>query len=176
MFSFLGAGFMLLETKAGGAGWLCYFGSTLGGELGSISSPSLVLILMANLYVLKLSRVSLWPGIIADSCFSWVLVCWFPTDLFLSGGIVLALRLFSLYDRASARSSFAAVIFRRSNFVKRQNPDRALGLNIAGGRTGAALAESCSGGCSDFQYLLFVAIGFLPLLGVVPAACKRAPA
>jgi SAM-dependent methyltransferase len=164
---FLGAGFMLLETKAV-VQLALLFGSTWAVN-SAVFFTVLVLILMANLYVLKLSRVRLawhYCGLLL-LLGAGVLV---PTDLFLSGGIVWRYVIPCMIVLGPI--FFAAVIFAQQ-FREAPNPDRALGSNIAGAVLGG-LAESCSA-VLGFQYLLFVAIGFYLFSAWLPRL-QRAPA
>jgi len=164
---FLGAGFMLLETKAV-VQLALLFGSTWLVN-SAVFFTVLVLILMANLYVLKRSRVRLawhYGGLILVLG-SGVLV---PVDLFLNGGILwryvvpCAIVLGPIF--------FAGVIFAMT-FRNAPNPDQAMGSNIAGAVLGG-LAESFST-VLGFQYLLFVAIGFYLLSAWLPRL-EKSPA
>src|SRR5262249_211898 len=143
---FLGAGFMLLETKAV-VQLALLFGSTwLVNAL--VFTAVLVLILLANLYVLRAREVHLawhYTGLmilLAAGAFV-------PTNLFIGGGPVWR------YGAALALTLgpmvFAGVIFARC-FKGTRNPDQAYGANIAGAVVG--------GFCEVFSMLL----GFSHLL------------
>ncbi|MHC2252841.1 spermidine synthase [Bradyrhizobium embrapense] len=158
---FLGAAFMLLETKAV-VQMALLFGSTWLVN-SAVFFTALLLILAANLYVIKVPSIRLarhYAGLLALLAVS-VLV---PLDTFLSGGIVwryaipCALALGPMF--------FAGVIFARS-FRDEANPDQAFGSNIAGSVIGG-LAESCST-LLGFRYLLIVAIGFYLLSAWMPS-------
>jgi spermidine synthase len=149
---FLGAAFMLLETKAV-VQLALLFGSTwLVNSL--VFFTALILILLANLYVLKAPpRQLLWHyagllGLLAATIM-------IPLDVFLGGGIFwryavpCALALGPMF--------FAGVIFART-FRDTADPDLAFGSNIAGSVLGG-LSESFSM-LLGFRYLLLLAIGF----------------
>jgi hypothetical protein len=149
---FLGAAFMLLESKAV-VQLALLFGSTwLVNSL--VFFTALVLILLANLYVLKASPTRLswhYVGLVALLAAA-ILV---PFDVFLSGGIFI--RYVVPCALALGPMFFAGVIFARS-FRDSANPDMAFGSNIAGSVVGG-LAESFSM-LLGFQYLLLLAIAF----------------
>ena len=149
---FLGAAFMLLETKAV-VQMALLFGSTwLVNSL--VFFTVLLLILLANLYVLTASSVRLWRHYAGLLVFLAVGVL-VPLDVFLSGGlfwrygIPCVLTLGPMF--------FAGVIFARS-FRDAPDPDRAFGSNIAGSVLGG-LSESISM-LVGFRYLPLLAIGF----------------
>ena len=149
---FLGAAFMLLETKAV-VQLALLFGSTwLVNSL--VFFTALVLILLANLYVLKAPPAQLtwhYAGLLGLLAAAIAI----PIDLFLSGSIFwryavpCALALGPMF--------FAGVIFARS-FRDATDPDMAFGSNIAGSVVGG-LSESFSM-LLGFRYLLLVAIAF----------------
>src|SRR5262249_45639476 len=149
---FLGAAFMLLETKAV-VQMALLFGSTWLVN-SAVFFTVLVLILFANLYVLKVSsvRLGLHYAVLLTFLAATVLV---PFDAFLSGGIVwryvvpCALALGPVFS--------AGVIFARS-FRNEANPDQAFGFNIAGSVVGG-LSESFST-LLGFRHLLILAIFF----------------
>ncbi|VIO74239.1 hypothetical protein [Bradyrhizobium ivorense] len=161
---FLGAAFMLLETKAV-VQMALLFGSTWLVN-SAVFFTALVLILAANLYVIKVpsTRLALhYAGLLALLAVT-VLV---PLDTFLSGGIVwryvipCALSLGPMF--------FAGVIFARS-FRDEANPDQAFGSNIAGSVIGG-LTEAFST-VLGFRYLLIIAIGFYLLSAWMPTRGK----
>ena len=157
---FLGAAFMLLETKAV-VQLALLFGSTwLVNSL--VFFTVLVLILLANLYVLKAPALRLgwhYAGLIGLLLLA-VLV---PLDVFLEGGLVwryavpCALALGPVF--------FAGVIFARS-FEMSANPDMAFGSNIAGAVVGG-LSESVSM-LVGFRHLLLLAVLFYLLSAWLP--------
>ena len=149
---FLGAAFMLLETKAV-VQMALLFGSTWLVN-SAVFFTVLVLILLANLYVLKMPSVRLAFHYVALLIFlsATVLV---PFDTFLSGGIVWRYAMPCV--PALGPMFFAAVIFARS-FRDEVNPDQAFGFNIAGSVVGG-LTESFSS-LLGFRHLLILAICF----------------
>jgi hypothetical protein len=112
----------------------------------------LVMILLANLYVIKVPRLrfSLHYGALLVVLSASVLV---PFEAFLSGGIFWRYIIPCLL--ALGPMFFAGVIFARS-FRDEVNPDLAFGSNIAGAVIGG-LAESFSM-LLGFQHLLVLAI------------------
>ncbi len=158
---FLGAAFMLLETKAV-VQMALLFGSTWLVN-SAVFFTALLLILAANLYVIKVPSTRLvrhYAGLLLLLAVS-VLV---PLDTFLSGGIVW--RYVTPCALALGPMFFAGVIFART-FRDEANPDQAFGSNIAGSVIGG-LAESCST-LLGFRYLLIVAIGFYLLSAWMPS-------
>lgn len=155
---FLGAAFMLLETKAV-VQLALLFGSTwLVNSL--VFFTALVLVLLANLTVLRMRGLSLiWPyGGLLILLAATIAV---PVDVFLSGGIVwryavpAALALGPMY--------FAGVVFALT-FRDSENPDMAFGSNIAGSVVGG-LCESFSM-LLGFRYLILLAVAFYLFSGV----------
>jgi SAM-dependent methyltransferase len=149
---FLGAAFMLLETKAV-VQMAVLFGSTWLVN-SAVFFTILVLILLANLYVLKVQRVNLtWHYIgLVLILMAGALV---PVELFLSGGTLWRFGAPCLL--ALGPMFFAGVIFARS-FRDAPQPDLAFGSNIAGSVVGG-IAESLSM-LLGFQHLLLVALLF----------------
>jgi SAM-dependent methyltransferase len=158
---FLGAAFMLLETKAV-VQMALLFGSTWLVN-SAVFFTVLVLILLANLYVLKMPSVRLGLHYAALLIFlaATVLV---PFDTFLSGGIVWHYVVPCVL--ALGPMFFAGVIFARS-FRDEVNPDQAFGFNIAGSVVGG-LTESFST-LLGFRHLLIVAICFYVLSVWMPS-------
>lgn len=158
---FLGAAFMLLETKAV-VQLALLFGSTwLVNSL--VFFTALILILLANLYVLKAPPGRLiwhYAGLLSLLAAATAV----PLDLFLTGG------LFWRYAVPSALALgpmfFAGVIFART-FRDCADPDMAFGSNIAGSVLGG-LGESFSM-LLGFRYLLLLAIGFYLLSALMSA-------
>jgi SAM-dependent methyltransferase len=152
---FLGAAFMLLETKAV-VQMALLFGSTWLVN-SAVFFTVLVLILLANLYVLKMPsvRLALHYAVLLIFLAATVVV---PFDAFLSGGIVW--RYIVPCVLALGPMFFAGVIFARS-FRDEASPDQAFGSNIAGSVVGG-LSESFST-LLGFQHLLILAICFYAL-------------
>jgi spermidine synthase len=162
---FLGAGFMLLETKAV-VQMALLFGSTWLVN-SAVFFSALLLILCANLYVLKVPSVRLnlsYAALLASLAVS-VLV---PFDIFLSGGIVWRYVLPSLL--ALGPMLFAGIIFARS-FRDEPHPEHAFGSNIAGSMIGG-LAEQFST-LLGFQHLLVLALCFYLLSTWTPTLRAR---
>ena len=156
----LGAGFMLLETKAV-VQMALLFGSTWLVN-SSVFFAVLLLILLANLYVLKGRQVSLvwhYLGLAAVLGIAALV----PVDAFLDGGMMW--RYLAPCLLALSPVFFAAVIFARS-FACSAAPELAFGSNIAGAVVGG-LAESLSM-LLGFQHLLLVALLFYLLSGWAP--------
>jgi SAM-dependent methyltransferase len=162
---FLGAAFMLLETKAV-VQMALLFGSTWVVS-AAVFFTVLVVILLANLYVLKTSstRLGLHYATLLVLLAATVLV---PFDAFLSGGIVW--RYVVPCVLALGPMFFAGVIFARS-FRDEPNPDQAFGSNIAGSVIGG-LSELFST-LLGFQHLLILAICFYLLSTWASSAPRR---
>ncbi len=149
---FLGAGFMLLETKAV-VQLALLFGSTWFVNAG-VFFTVLVLLLLANIFVLRLPEVNLrWHY--AGLLILLVAGALVPFDSFLGGGVLL--RYAAPCVVALGPMFFAGVIFARS-FRDTVNPDQAFGSNIAGSVLGG-LCESFSM-LLGFRYLLLLAMFF----------------
>jgi SAM-dependent methyltransferase len=166
---FLGAGFMLVETKAV-VHMALLFGSTWMVN-SVVFFAVLVMILLANLFVLRSRPRRLWPyyaGLLA----TLALNCAVPLDWFL--GLDRTLQILGSCLLVFAPILFAGVIFAVS-FARTAEPDRAFGANIAGAMLGG-LAENTSM-LLGFQYLVLVAIAFYTLsafLGPKPAVGDKA--
>jgi SAM-dependent methyltransferase len=158
---FLGAAFMLLETKAV-IQMALLFGSTWLVN-SAVFFTVLVLILLANLYVLKVpsARLSLHYAALLIFLAATVLV---PFDAFLGEGIVWRYAVPCVL--ALGPMFFAGVIFARS-FRDETSPDQAFGSNIAGSVVGG-LSESFST-LLGFRHLLILAICFYVLSIWIPS-------
>jgi SAM-dependent methyltransferase len=149
---FLGAAFMLLETRAV-VQMALVFGSTWLVN-SAVFLTVLILILLANLYVLKVTKVRLlWHYLGLLICLTAAVLV--PLDLFLGGGVLW--RYAAPCILALGPMFFAGVIFAES-FRDARNPDLAFGSNIAGSVLGG-LAESFSM-LLGFQHLLLLAVLF----------------
>ncbi len=152
---FLGAAFMLLETKAV-VQLALLFGSTwLVNSL--VFFTALVLILLANLLVAKAPPTRLtwyYVGLIVLLIAAIIV----PFNLFLSGNIFI--RYVVPCVLALGPMFFGGVIFAQS-FRESPTPEMAFGSNIAGSVLGG-LVESLSM-LLGFQYLLLLAILFYVL-------------
>jgi SAM-dependent methyltransferase len=152
---FLGAGFMLIETKAV-VHMALLFGSTWMVN-SVVFLAVLVMILAANLFVLAVRPRRLWPyylGLFA----TLILNAWVPLDAFL--GMERATQVASSCLLVFSPILFAGVIFAVS-FGRSAEPDRAFGANIAGAMLGG-LAENVSM-LLGFQHLVLVALGLYAL-------------
>src|SRR4029079_19219565 len=146
---FLGAGFMLIETK-GVVNMALLFGSTWVVN-SVVFFAVLVMILLANWYVLRFRPRSLAPYYVG-LFLSLALNVLVPLDAFLGTPRVQQVVLSSLL--VFTPILFAGVIFAVS-FVRANRPDRAFGCNIAGAMAGG-LAENTSM-LIGFQSLVLVA-------------------
>jgi spermidine synthase len=155
---FLGAGFMLVETKAV-VTMALLFGSTWVVN-SVVFFAVLVMILFANRLVLRFQPERLWPyyaGLLATLVLNTVV----PLDFFL--GMNRTLQVIGSCLLVFAPILFAGVIF-ASSFKRTAEPDRAFGYNIAGAMVGG-LAEYSSM-LLGFQYVALVAILFYALSAV----------
>jgi SAM-dependent methyltransferase len=163
---FLGAAFMLLETKAV-VQMALLFGSTwLVNSL--VFATALLLILLANVYVLKVPNIRLSRHYAALLLVLLAGIA-LPLDAFLGGDVVWRYGAPSLLTLGPM--FFAGVIFART-FREAPDADQAFGSNIAGSVLGG-LSESASM-LLGFRYLPLLAIAFY-LLSAWPARSRRAP-
>ena len=149
---FLGAGFMLVETKAV-VTMALLFGSTWIVN-SVVFLAVLMMILLANLWTIRARPVRLWPyyaGLLVTLALNVVV----PLDFFL--GMNRSIQVLGSCLLVFAPILFAGVIFAAS-FKRTTQPDRAFGSNIAGAMLGG-LAEYSSM-LLGFQYVVLVAILF----------------
>jgi SAM-dependent methyltransferase len=166
---FLGAGFMLIETKA------VVHMALLFGSAWMVNSvvffAVLIMILVANAFVLKFKPKSL--GIYYAGLFAAIaLNALVPLDFFL--GMNRTLQVAGSCLLVFAPIAFAGVIFAVS-FSRATRPDRAFGANIAGAMLGG-LAENTSM-LLGFRYLVLVALAFYALSALrvrLPGWSKKA--
>jgi SAM-dependent methyltransferase len=151
----LGAGFMLVETKAV-VHMALLFGSTWMVN-SVVFFAVLVMILAANLFVMAFRPQRLWP-FYAGLFVALVLNATVPLDVFLGLGRTLQVAGSCLL--VFAPILFAGVIFAAS-FARSGQPDRSFGANIAGAMLGG-LAEYTSM-LLGFQHLVLVALGLYAL-------------
>ena len=149
---FLGAGFMLLETK-GVVHMSLLLGSTWITN-SVVFFAILVMILIANLYVLAVKPQKLWPYYLL-LIVALVVNALVPMNWFLGHELVMRMVLSCCVIFVPV--FFAGVIFATS-FRDAKHPDTAFGWNIAGVILGA-LAENFSV-VVGFNYLIFVAVAF----------------
>ena len=157
---FLGAAFMLLETRAV-AQMALLFGSTWLVN-SSVFFTILVLILLANLYVIKAQKIDLRWHYLGLAAFL-VAGAFVPLDVFLTGGVLW--RYLAPCFLALSPVFFAGVIFARS-FRNAPRPEFAIGSNIAGAVVGG-FAEAVSM-LLGFQHLLLVALALYLLSAWTP--------
>jgi len=163
---FLGAAFLLVETKAV-VQLALVFGSTwIVNSL--VFAAILVMILAANLYVLRVKevRLSRHYALLFAGLVLHILV---PLDAFLAGGFLW--RYVGPCLLALGPMFFAGVIFAVS-FRASKEPDRDFGANIAGAVVGG-FAEYLSM-LLGFQYLLLVAMVFYGLSALWRTGGSRA--
>ncbi len=157
-FFFLGAGFLLIETKAV-VTMALLFGSTWIVN-SVVFLAVLVMILIANFWTVGFSPKRLWPyylGLFVSLLFNSLI----SLDYFL--GMTRTVQVAGACALVFAPVLFAAVIF-ASAFKQTVEPDRALGINIAGAMVGG-LSEYSSM-LLGFQYLVLVAIAFYAISAV----------
>jgi SAM-dependent methyltransferase len=146
----MGAGFMLLETKAVVHMALIFGGTWIVNTV--VFSVILVMILLSNLLVVKLRPVSVLPYFIALTA-ALLLNVFVPLSSFLGYSILMQGILAGLLVLSPVLCSgvIFAVLFRGAS-----HPERALAFNTAGAIAGG-LAESVSL-LIGFKYLVVVAI------------------
>jgi hypothetical protein len=163
---FLGAGFMLVETKAV-VRMALLFGSTWFVN-SIVFFAVLVVILLANLLVLRLRPKNLLPYY-AGLLVALLAGVFVPLEAFLGMARVQQIVLAS--GLVVAPILFAGVVFAVS-FARTKEPDRAFGANIAGAMLGG-LAEYASMALG-FQHVGYVAIAFYLLaIGIGSIMEKR---
>ncbi len=161
---FLGAGFMLIETKAV-VHMALLFGSTWMVN-SVVFLAVLVMILAANLFVLAFKPQRLWPYY-AGLMVTLGLNALIPLDSFLGMGRWMQVEAACLL--VFAPILFAGVVFAVS-FQRTTDPGRAFGANIAGAMLGG-LAENTSM-LFGFQYLVFVAAGLYALSALASRSAR----
>lgn len=149
---FLGAGFMLVETKAVVHMALLFGGTWLVNSI--VFLAVLVMILIANLFVLAVRPRSL-TVYYAALVLSLVMNAAVPMDAFL--GMSRGLQIAGSCLLAFAPILFAGIVFGVS-FSRAVDPDRAFGTNIAGAMFGG-LSEYSSM-LLGFQYVVLLAVAF----------------
>ncbi len=149
---FLGAGFMLIETKAVVQMALLFGGTWMVNSI--VFCAVLVMILAANLYVSAARPRSLTP-FYAGLGLSLTASALIPLDAFL--GFARPLQILGSCTLAFAPVFFAGVVFAMS-FSRAADAGRAFGMNVAGAMAGG-LSEYSSM-LLGFQYVILVALGF----------------
>lgn len=164
---FLGAGFMLIETKAV-VHMALLFGSTWMVN-SVVFFAVLVMILLSNLFVLKIQPGRLQPyyaGLLAALAAN----IFIPLDFFL--GMERTIQVIASCVLVFAPIFFAGVVFAVS-FRESHSPDRDFGANTAGAMAGG-LAENASM-LLGFRYLLIVAVVFYLLSSLFRVSAPRSP-
>ena len=149
---FLGAGFMLVETKAV-VHMALLFGSTWMVN-SVVFAAILAMALVGNLFAGWVKPKNLTPyyvGLFASLALNLAV----PLDAFL--GLDRTVQVAGACLLAFAPVAFAGVIFATS-FARSKNPNQVFGANVAGALVGG-LAENASM-VLGFRYLLVVALGF----------------
>jgi spermidine synthase len=165
---FLGAGFMLIETKAV-VQMALLFGSTwLVNAIVLVAV--LLMILLANLFVFVFRPVRLWPYFVLLGL-ALLLNIVVPLDSFL--GWESATRIAGSCLLVFAPIWFAGIIF-AACFAASRLPDRDFGANIAGAIFGG-LSENASM-LLGFCYLMLVALAFYGLSAILGTRNTREPA
>jgi spermidine synthase len=155
---FLGAGFMLVETKA-----VVHMALLFGGTwtVNTVVFAAVLLMSLAgNLLAMAIKPRNLTPyyALLFASLALNVLI---PLDAFL--GLPTALQIGGACLLAFAPVACAGIIFAAS-FARSQRPNQVFGANVAGALIGG-LAENASM-MLGFRYLILVAVGFYLLSGV----------
>jgi hypothetical protein len=161
---FLGAGFMLVETKAVVTMALLFGGTWIVNSVVFIAV--LLMILLANLWTSRLKLARLWPyytGLLISLALNVVV----PLDAFL--GMNRVIQVVGSCLLVFVPIFFAGVIFAAS-FRRSTQADRAFGINVAGAMTGG-LAEYSSMALG-FKYVVLIAIVFYAIsaIGLTRAA------
>jgi SAM-dependent methyltransferase len=162
---FLGAGFMLIETKAV-VDMALLFGSTWMVNT-VVFAGVLVMVLAANLFVSRARPASLVPYYVG-LLLALALTVIVPMDAFL--GLPRIWQIAGASLLAFAPMLFAGVIFAVS-FSRSSAPDRDFGANVAGAMTGG-LAENASM-LLGFRYLGLLVIAMYSLSWVLGARPDR---
>ena len=155
---FLGAGFMLIETKAVVTMALLFGGTWTVNSIVFIAV--LLMILLANLWTFAAQPTRLWPyytGLLISLALNVIV----PLDAFL--GMNRGIQVLGSCLLVFVPIFFAGVIFAAS-FKRSAQADRAFGMNIAGAMMGG-LAEYGSMALG-FKYVVLIAIVFYALSAV----------
>jgi len=155
---FLGAGFMLIETKAVVTMALLFGGTWIVNSVVFIAV--LLMILFANLWTARLRPARLWPyytGLLISLALNVIV----PLDAFL--GMNRAVQVVGSCLLVFVPIFFAGVIFAAS-FRRSIQADRAFGINVAGAMVGG-LAEYSSMALG-FKYLALIAIVFYAISAI----------
>lgn len=149
---FLGAGFMLVETKAVVTMALLFGGTWIVNSVVFVAV--LVMILLANLWTFRWKPSRLWPyytGLLISLALNVII----PLDFFL--GMIRTIQVLGSCLLVFVPIFFAGVIFAAS-FKRTTRPDAAFGINVAGAMMGG-LAEYSSMAVG-FRYVVLIAMLF----------------
>lgn len=149
---FLGAGFMLIETKAVVTMALLFGGTWIVNSV--VFTAILLMILLANLFTFKWTPANLWPYYTA-LVISLALNVVIPLDAFL--GMSRDLQVLGSCVLVFTPIFFAGIIFAGS-FRRSAQADTAFGMNVAGAMMGG-LAEYSSMALG-FKYVVLIALLF----------------
>lgn len=164
----LGAGFMLIETKAVVLMALLFGSTWLVNSV--VFFAVLVMILLANLWTIRARPSRPWPYY-AGLLLTLLLNCVVPLDYFL--GMNRGAQIAGSSLLVFAPVFFAGVVF-AATFRRTDEPDRAFGYNIAGAMLGGLVENSSM--LLGFQYVVLVAVCFYALAALVGRASDDAHA
>ena len=164
---FLGAGFMLIETKAVVTMALLFGGTWIVNSV--VFTAILIMILLANLYTFKWKPANLWPYYTA-LVISLALNVIVPLDAFL--GMSRAIQVLGSCLLVFTPIFFAGIIFAGS-FRRSANADTAFGMNVAGAMMGG-LAEYSSMALG-FKYVVLIALLFYIVSAVAWTRARSSP-
>src|ERR1051326_31316 len=164
---FLGAGFMLIETKAVVTMALLFGGTWIVNSV--VFTAILVMILLANLYAFKWKPANLWPYYTA-LVLSLALNVIVSLDAFL--GTSRGIQVLGSCLLVFTPIFFAGIIFAGS-FRRSANADTAFGMNVAGAMLGG-LAEYSSMAVG-FKYVVLIALLFYVFSAVAWMQVRNSP-
>jgi hypothetical protein len=164
---FLGAGFMLIETKAVVTMALLFGGTWIVNSV--VFTAILIMILLANLYTFKWKPANLWPYYTA-LVISLALNVIVSLDAFL--GMSRGVQVLGSCLLVFAPIFFAGIIFAGS-FRRSANADTAFGMNVAGAMMGG-LAEYSSMALG-FKYVVLIALLFYIVSAVAWTRARSSP-
>ena len=164
---FLGAGFMLIETKAVVTMALLFGGTWIVNSV--VFTAILVMILLANLYTFRWKPANLWPYYTA-LVISLAVNVIVPLDAFL--GMSRAVQVLGSCLLVFTPIFFAGIIFAGS-FRRSANADTAFGMNVAGAMMGG-LAEYSSMALG-FKYVVLIALLFYIVSAVAWTRARSSP-
>jgi spermidine synthase len=164
---FLGAGFMLIETKAVVTMALLFGGTWIVNSV--VFTAILVMILLANLYTFKWKPANLWPYYTA-LVLALALNVIVSLDAFL--GMSRSVQVLGSCLLVFTPIFFAGIIFAGS-FRRSAQADTAFGMNVAGAMMGG-LAEYSSMALG-FKYVVLIALLFYIVSAVAWTRAKSSP-